>query len=122
MVINNIKIEEINNKYNCLLKSKYPEFIGNFIFKDLNFLNENNFDFFSLMKLKIHFTIFKKLKCENLDISYIKKYIISAKFYSYDFKLHFVFDDLNFIFDDIFNEIKNLKLSNITFEEKIGIT
>ena len=141
MVINNIKIEEINNKYNCLLKSKYPEFYGNFIFKDLNFLkgkflenvekidisqkildNENNFDFFSLNEIKNSFPIFKKLKCEDLDINYNKKYIILAKFYSYDFKLHFVFDDLNFIFDDIFNEIKNLKLSNITFREKIGIT
>ena len=141
MVINNIKIEEKNNKYNCLLKSKYPEFYGNFIFKDLNFLkgkflenvekidisqkifdNENNFDFFSLNEIKNSFPIFKKLKCEDLDINYNKKYIILAKFYSYDFKLHFVFDDLNFIFDDIFNEIKNLKLSNITFREKIGIT
>jgi len=141
IVINNIKIEEINDNYNCLIKSKYPEFVGNFIFNDLNFLkekflenvenidisqeildNENNFNVFSLNEIKNSFPIFKKLKCENLDINYNQKYIYTAKFFSYDFKMNFIFDDLNYIFDDIFNEIKRIKLSNIKLKEKIGIT
>ena len=147
-----IEIKEINkNNYKCNLSFMSPEFQRTFIFNDLKFLkepfleekilnnnshvnidimqqildNKENFDFFSYNEVINSFPIFKLLKAEILDIKYnhiSNKYDCLTKFYHYEFKMHFVFDDMKFIFDNIFNDIKQVSLSNITFTNSIGIT
>ena len=140
--INKLEIETINKDYKCYLKCQNPRFTRIFIFNDLNFLKENflenteeikipqeifddvnNWNFFSYNEIKNSFPIFKKMKFEYLYINYYNnKYFCSAKVDSYIFKMNFIFEDLNFIFYDLFNEIKKIDFYNIILKGKIGIT
>ena len=130
--VKSIKIEEIDNNYKCNLICQNPEFKCNFIFSDLLFLrekffenseeiyidqkiinNENNKEFFSYNEIINSFPIFKNLKSKIVDIDYINnKYICSTILYRCNFRLNFPFDDLNFLNDNMFDEIEEFSLSD----------
>ena len=136
-----IKIEKVENKYECYLSCENPEIKHAFIFDNLNFLKEkflgynqndlktidiaqeilddkNNIDFFSFNEIINSFPIFKNLKARILNIDYINnKYFCKIQFYYYKFKMNFYFDDLNFLNNCIFKEIEELYLSNVIYND-----
>ena len=140
--VQKIKIEQMKfNEYKCYISCISPEFNRSFILNDLNFLKENflensygiyisqnildsNSDFFSYKEILNSFPIFKNLKAETLKISYKDKYkyICSIKFHKHNFSMDFCFDDMNFIYNDIFNELKQLSLTNIIFNDNFTLT
>ena len=134
-----INIQELKeNKYKCYLKSTNPNFERNFIFNDLKFLkepflkdtenifiseqildNKKNAEFFSFNEIVNSFPIFKNLKVKSLNVKYTDKFIYCAEFSN--FKMNFAFDELNFIYHDIFSEIEGLSFSKIKFDDNIDI-
>lgn len=139
--VQSINIVEKDINYKCCLSCNYPEFKFTFFSKDLNFLkeqffenpnqiyieqkildNKNNWDFFSYNDIIKSFPIFKNLKAEVLDIVYNNnKFIFSIKFYGHNFRMHFPFEEMKFIYDNIFKSIERLSLSNMTFDDNISI-
>ena len=141
--INKIEVKEIsNNNYICNFESEFPKINAVFSFHDLNFLkeqflsytktinidkeiidNDKNREFFSYNNIVNSFPIFKNIKAERIIISNNNenKFNCETKFYN-NLRFNFFFDDLKFIFDETFNKIKELKLSNMKFINYIGIT
>lgn len=120
-----------SNQYDCEIKFDKPIMTLNYHFKDLyflkdNLLNENmeiyisqeifdyNQNFFTFSAIKNSFRLFKNLKANKVDINYISslnKYECYGGF-NRNIKLKFLYDDLLFLKDNIFEDIYSIKINN----------
>ena len=120
-----------DENYFCTIKFLKPEMTINFIFDNLNFLRENllnedmkeinisndifncNTNIFTFSAIKNNsFRLFKKLKANHLHIYYESnenKYKCYTGF-NHNINMTFFFNDLNFLKDQIFNEVDSIKI------------
>ena len=130
-----------NNKYCCKLEFLKPFIKMDYIFDDLNFLKDsllaeckniniaqsifdNNINFFSFIDIKNSFPIFKKLKANKVEINYMtsEKSYECLSFFNYNIKLKFIFNDLAFLRDEIFNDINSIKISNGILDSNLNLS
>ena len=129
------------NKYCCEIEFLKPCFKLYYIFDDLNFLKDSllaectnikiaqyifddNANFFSFTAIKNSFPIFKKLKSNKLDINYktSENRYECFSFFNYNIRLKFTFNDLNFLRDEIFNDINSIKISNGILDSNLNLS
>ena len=130
-----------NYNYSCNIQFDKPYMEINFLFKEIDFLKENllkeayninisqpifdnNQNYFSFEAIKNSFPIFKKLMTHELNIDYKpneNKYEFSAKF-NHSIRLKFKFNDMHYLKDDIFNDIKSLMISNSIINDNIDLS
>ena len=130
-----------NNKYCCKIQFMKPNIKLNYIFDDLNFLKDtlltecsdinidqtifdNHLDYFSFSEIKNSFPIFKKLKAKKLVINYkssINKYECTG-YFNYNIKLKFIFNDLLFLKEQIFNDIYSIAINNGILDDNLDLS
>ena len=132
-----VSYKDKKEKYLCSLSFYNPEFKIKFIFDNLNLLKDDllakndrisisqeilddNLDFFSYEEIKKSFPMFKNIESKEIEIKYRdNKYIAKITFQNPNFRIKFIFDDLNFLKDEFLSGIEEISIQKTILDDNL---